>query len=151
MGSPVFACSFATVDELRISAIERSPEEIAQAARQDKGGFSWDRWTLLLDHFDRIEPDSSRADTAWTKAEGGIRGQIQGCYRQTAGRFGSALQLLLHNGLWEHTPRSIAHEITSLFGDTSFNRDPEEAAAMRRIWQVILISSLRRGASRHTR
>ena len=46
---------------------------------------------------------------------------------------------------------SIAHEITSLFGDTSFNRDPEEAAAMRRIWQVVLISSLRRGARRHTR
>ena len=101
VGSPVFACSFATVDELRISAIERSPDEIAQAARQDQGGFAWDRWTLLLDHFDRIEPDSSRTDTAWTKTEGGIRGQIQGRYQQTEGRFGSALQL---HTVDEHLP-----------------------------------------------
>ena len=36
--SPVFACSFATVDELRISAIQRSPDEIARQLARTRAG-----------------------------------------------------------------------------------------------------------------
>ena len=95
IGKSDFGGSFATVDELRVSAVERSAEEIKTASfRWDRLsiGFKWDRLTLLLDHFGRIEPDPS-GKASWTLAEGGVRGHIEGAFRAVPGRSGSALQL----------------------------------------------------------
>ena len=95
IGNSNFGYSFATVDELRVSAVERSAEEIKTASfRWDRlsTGFKWDRFTLLLDHFDRVEPDTS-GKASWTFAEGGVRGHIEGAFRAVPGRSGRALQL----------------------------------------------------------
>lgn len=88
VGACYFNCCFAAVDQLRISAVERTEQEIKDSAEK---GMTWDRLTLLFDDFGNIEtgPDKS----ATTRSEKGKVGTVKGAYKLIDGRFGKALQL----------------------------------------------------------
>ena len=80
---------YATIDSLRLSAVVRSQEEIAGSV---KSGHGLDRFTLLLDEFEKIgtAEDGRRAHTT---AMTGDRGSVTGSFEQVPGRFGDALKL----------------------------------------------------------
>lgn len=88
VGAYYFNCCFAAVDQLRVSAVERTEAEIADSA---KNGLKWDVFTLLFDDFDKIEPRGK--GKAITRAAKGKAGTIEGSYRLIDGKFGKALQL----------------------------------------------------------
>ena len=85
------------VDELRISAVARSPQELAASASD--GPPTRDIHTLLLDHMDTVRPGSGKGERH-TVAEqiSGYHGEVGGrvhntCYEVVDGKFGKAIRL----------------------------------------------------------
>jgi hypothetical protein len=93
IGSFEFSGSFATVDEVRVSAVARTAAELAAIAGRPGAELPWDSSTTLLDHLDHAIPSDAGQGLSWSLAEGGIRGRIEGSFRQVAGPCGRALQL----------------------------------------------------------
>ena len=88
VGAYYFNCCFAAVDQLRVSAVERTDAEIEDSFQN---GLKWDVLTLLFDDFDKIE--ARGRSKAITRAGKGKTGTIEGSYRLIDGKFGKALQL----------------------------------------------------------
>jgi hypothetical protein len=88
VGAHYFNSCYATVDGVRLSVVERTPEEIARSAEQE---MAWDRLTLLLDRFERVEQSGRRR--AVTTTEKGDAGTVLGTYEIVHGKFGNAVKL----------------------------------------------------------
>jgi hypothetical protein len=88
VGAHYFNSCYATVDGVRISIVERTPEEIAESA---KGEMAWDRLTLLLDRFESVKASGRRG--AVTTTEKGDAGAVLGTYEIVDGKFGKAVKL----------------------------------------------------------
>jgi len=89
IGSYFFNSCYATVDAMRISMVARTPEELQKSFTE---GLIRDRFTLLLDNFDKIVVDKNKDSVTTITAEG-QEGRIIGAYRVVDGKFGKALQL----------------------------------------------------------
>jgi hypothetical protein len=90
VGSTGEGPAFITVDEVRVSAVARTPEEIA-AAFASREAFQWDALTVLLDHCD-AQPVPPAGSCTYTTADG-VRGRVLGAAQSVDGRFGKALRL----------------------------------------------------------
>lgn len=90
VGSYYLNYCFAAVDQLRISAVERTPAEIAAGF---KNGLKGDKLTLLFDDFTDITPAAKKNGLAISKARNGVVGRIHGSYELIAGKFGQAIKL----------------------------------------------------------
>ena len=91
IGSAGESASFITVDEVRVSAAERTPEVI-RAAFASGATFQWDGLTVLLDHLDGLSARGADGTAALTSANG-VRGRVIGAAAVVAGRFGAAVRL----------------------------------------------------------
>jgi len=90
IGSFFFNSCYATVDAMRISMVARTPEELKRSFTE---GLIRDRFTLLLDNFDKIVVDERDQNSVTTITAEGKEGRIIGAYRVVDGKFGKALKL----------------------------------------------------------
>lgn len=79
-----------TIDEVRISSIARTPEEIAKGWQSAP---KKDATTLLLDHCAEGDPEVIAESRERTLAGAVIRRRLEGGHESVKGRFGNAIQL----------------------------------------------------------
>lgn len=97
VGNPNYTGSFFSVSELRVSVVERTPEEIAVNFKTGPKGKDADSFTVLWDCFERIENQASVKSAPKTIPRLGPHGLIEGAFKKVTGDFGEVLQLHVIN------------------------------------------------------
>jgi len=105
LGAYFFNGCFAALDQVRISAVRRTPEEIAAGF---ENGLKSDKFTLLFDDFEGVPaPGKGKKRRVETTPGKGAPGVVHGSFEIIDGRFGKALKLHI---VEENAPRGEVAE-----------------------------------------
>lgn len=90
VGATYFNSSYGTVDEIKVSTVARSAEEIAKSF---SAGFTRDRFTSILDKFESLKAVGKVSETSSVE---GVNGIVAGTFKEVAGRKQGSKALQLH-------------------------------------------------------